>query len=200
VPHSESEAETESVFSVLVFVFGLLTGELEVNVALGVGLDVAEVTDVTLLGVGGTVVLAVGVEVGASRGTAARDVTLDMLVRRVERSRACSVAKQLPRATYEGVDLQCQLCPGLVAVTYVEAALGVGVEVLDLGSEYSCNNTLPAAAASDEAAAEVCIDGWLLGTEGGKGLRPRGPETRQRLGHIRSPPSLTTPSCNSPCQ
>lgn len=52
-----------------------LTGDVDVDVARAVGLDVAEVTDVTL-GVGGTsVVLTMGVEMRASRSTAVAVVT-----------------------------------------------------------------------------------------------------------------------------
>jgi hypothetical protein len=68
--------------------------DVDVDVARAVGLDVAEVADVALRVGGAAVVLAVGVEVGAGRGAARREVA-------------------------ELVD--------------VEAALGVGVEALDLG-------------------------------------------------------------------
>lgn len=48
----------------------MLVGDGALSVALGVGLEVAEVTNVALLVAGGAVGLSVGVEVGAGAGAA----------------------------------------------------------------------------------------------------------------------------------
>jgi hypothetical protein len=72
------------------FSLSVLTGDVNSGSSLGVGSDVSEVTNVALGGGGGTVVLAVGVEVRARRSAAVAHIAEGMNLRALASPRTCA--------------------------------------------------------------------------------------------------------------